>query len=196
MNKRQTTYWLPIFVFLNLSRLYLVCCCSKVCTAETISFRVLQVSWGSSMTKLEYSSCSGPSYTDLLPHASAGEDRQQDKRDNVKINPDKHGEYHAVTHMHAHKHSCQCLTLHLDQFGHVCAEQGINPLSLSVSIYVQLDVCWQAAENRCVQENERVDKTKETVPDARWILTALRTQCRAYTQGLRLLRACSRASGR
>lgn len=37
---------------------------------------------------------------------------------------------------------CQCRTLHLDQFVHVCAEEGINPLSLSVSIYVQLNVCW------------------------------------------------------
>lgn len=35
--------------------------------------------------------------------------------------------------------------LHLDQFGHVRAEQGINPLGLSVSVYVQLDVRWQAA---------------------------------------------------
>lgn len=30
--------------------------------------------------------------------------------------------------------------LHLDEFGHVCAEQGVNPLSFSVSIDVQLYV--------------------------------------------------------
>lgn len=64
--------------------------------------------------------------------------------------------------MHARNH---CLTLHLDQFGHVCAEQGINPLRLAVSIYVQLDVCREATENRCIQENERVE-TKDRMPES------------------------------
>ncbi|TNN67287.1 hypothetical protein EYF80_022536 [Liparis tanakae] len=40
------------------------------------------VSCGSSMTKLEYSSCSGPSYTDLLPQASAGKDENSSRLNN------------------------------------------------------------------------------------------------------------------
>lgn len=72
-----------------------------------------------------------------------------------RSNENKHGKYAGV-HVHALKHSR--LTLHLDQFGHVRVEQGINPLSLSVSIHVQLDVCWEATENTCMQDNERVEK--------------------------------------
>lgn len=34
--------------------------------------------------------------------------------------------------------------LHVDEFGHVCAEQGVNPLSFSVSIDVKLNVCWKS----------------------------------------------------
>lgn len=70
------TYWLPYFVFLNLSLLYWACSCSKVPTPSIISFSVLYVSLGSSMMNVEYSSSSGPSYTDLLPQAS-GEKKNQ-----------------------------------------------------------------------------------------------------------------------
>lgn len=63
------------------------------------------------MTKVEYSSSSGPSYTDLLPQASAGEDSR------VRINM----ENMQPTHKHL-KTLNHLLTLHLDQFGHVCAE--------------------------------------------------------------------------
>lgn len=70
------TYWLPYLVFLNLSRLYCMCCCSSVWTAEMMSLKVLYVSCGSSITNVEYSSCSGPSYTDLLPHASEKKQNQ------------------------------------------------------------------------------------------------------------------------
>lgn len=61
------------------------------------------------MTKLEYSSCSGPSYTDLLPHASVmvGHDRGLVNAPS----PATHGK-HAVIH-----------TLHFDELGHVSAEE-------------------------------------------------------------------------
>lgn len=58
-------------------------------------------------------------------------------------------------------HIQTCLTLHFDQFGHVCAEQGIDPLSLSVSVYIQLDVGWETAENGYTQENKRGKENKD-----------------------------------
>lgn len=89
------------------------------------------------MTKVEYSSCSGPSYTDLLPQASAEGNRMRDG--NVKK--------HKCGKFEKKKKTCAWhLTLHLYQFGHVCAEQRVNSLGLSVTIYVQLDVCREAAE--------------------------------------------------
>lgn len=122
------------------------------------------------MTKLEYSSCSGPSYTDLLPQASAGADRQSE-RDQVGINVfdffqrcffaakfcKKFFFILALREISGregldnkkNKHKTLLLTLHLDHFGHVCAEEGINPLRLSVSIHVQLDVCRQTTGKAC-----------------------------------------------
>lgn len=47
------------------------------------------------MTKLEYSSCSGPSYTDLLPQASAGGNREW--------NETRNGETHRIVHACAEK---------------------------------------------------------------------------------------------
>lgn len=89
------------------------------------------------MMKVEYSSCSGPSYTDLLPQASAAGNGMRDG--NVKK--------HKCGKFEKKKKTCAWhLTLHLDQFGHVCAEQRVNPLGLSVTIYIQLDVCREAAE--------------------------------------------------
>lgn len=56
------------------------------------------------------------------------------------------------------------LTLHLDQFGHVCAEQRVNPLGLSVTIYIQLDVCREAAEkNEACMEWERAETKHRNV---------------------------------
>lgn len=81
------TYWLPYLVFLNLSRLYCMCCCSSVCTAEMTSLRVLYVSCGSSITNVEYSSCSGPSYTDLLPHASGWREETRYSTDASRLQP-------------------------------------------------------------------------------------------------------------
>lgn len=89
------------------------------------------------MTKVEYSSCSGPSYTDLLPQASAAGNGMRDG--NVK-------KIHVGSLKRKKKTCAWRLTLHLDQFGHVCAEQGVNSLGLSVTIYIQLDVCREAAE--------------------------------------------------
>lgn len=69
--ERPGTHWLPYLVFLNLSLRYCACSCSRVPTPAMTCLSVLYVSWGSSMMNVEYSSCSGPSYTDLLPQASA-----------------------------------------------------------------------------------------------------------------------------
>lgn len=51
--------------------------------------------------------------------------------------------------------------MHLDQFGHVGAEEGVDPLRLSVSVHVQLDVCREAPGNRITFDELEVIKKKK-----------------------------------
>lgn len=53
-------------------------------------------------------------------------------------------------------------TLHLDHFGHVRAEERVNPLRLSVTVHVQLDVCWKAAGRTGERENKEMDTKGKT----------------------------------
>lgn len=53
-------------------------------------------------------------------------------------------------------------TLHLDHFGHVRAEERVNPLRLPVTVHVQLDVCWKAAGRTGERENKEMDTKGKT----------------------------------
>lgn len=59
---------------------------------------------------------------------------------------------------------CLSLTLHLHEFGHVGAVERVDPLRLSVSIHVQLDVGRKSSEQHNTDMMTSQGQTEEVFP--------------------------------